>query len=151
MLREQLNEALKTAMRAKDQAGLRTLRLILAALKDRDISARGTGNSDGVKEEEIRALLATMVKQRLDSITQYEAGGRADLAAGEREEIEIISRFLPRQLSEDEVKAVVAGVLTETGAAGIKDMGRCMAELKTRYSGQMDFTKASALVKAALV
>ncbi len=151
MLREQLNEALKTAMRAKDTASLRTLRLILAALKDRDIAARGNGNPDGLKDEDILGLLATMVKQRLDSITQYEAGGRADLANGEREEIEVISRFLPRQLSEEETKTAVAAVIAEIGAAGIKDMGRCMAELKARYAGKMDFTKASGLVKAALV
>ncbi len=150
MLREQLSAALKDAMRAKDAAGLRTLRLILAALTDRDISARGTGNPDGLSDGEISNLLATMIKQRQDSITLYLAGGREDLAAGEREEVEVIARFLPKQLGEEEVKQAVADVIAEIGAVGIKDMGRCMAELKARYAGQMDFTKASTLVKAAL-
>jgi len=150
MLRTRLNEALKEAMRAKNTRATSTLRLILAALKDRDIAARTRGITDGVDEAEILSMLQTMVKQRRDAIVLYEQGGRQELAQQEREEIEVIEGFMPKQLSEDEVQAAVDGLIRETGAAGIKDMGRVMAELKTRYSGQMDFTKASGLVRARL-
>ncbi len=150
MLRTRLNEALKEAMRAKNTRATSTLRLILAALKDRDIAARTRGVTDGIDETEILSMLQTMVKQRRDAIVLYEQGGRQELAQQEREEIEVIEGFMPKQLSEEEVQAAIDGLIRETGAAGIKDMGRVMAELKTRYSGQMDFTKASGLVRGRL-
>lgn len=150
MLRPQINEALKTAMKAKDDVAVRTLRLILAALKDRDIAARTRGRTDGVDDDEILGLLATMIKQRRESIQLYEQGGRLDLSEQEAAEIAVIQRFLPRQMEDDEIRAAVAGVIAEIGATGLKDMGRTMAELRSRYAGQMDFQKASALAKATL-
>ncbi|HZH28234.1 MAG TPA: GatB/YqeY domain-containing protein [Azospirillaceae bacterium] len=150
MLRTRLNEALKEAMRNKDQRAVGTVRLILAALKDRDIAARGRGNTDGIPDEEILQMLQTMIKQRRESIGLYEQGGRLELAEQEQEEIKVIERFLPQQLGEAETKAAIDAVVKEIGAAGVKDMGRVMAELRTRYAGQMDFGKASGLVKAAL-
>jgi len=150
MLRTQLNEALKEAMRNKDQRAVATLRLILAALKDRDIAARTRGITDGIDDTELLSMLQTMVKQRRESIALYEQGGRLELAEQEQEEITIIERFMPRQLSEEEAKAAIAAVVTEIGAAGIKDMGRVMAELRSRYAGQMDFAKASGLVREKL-
>lgn len=149
-LRTQFSDGLKDAMRAKDTRRVATLRLILAALKDRDIAARSEDRSDGVGEEEILQLLQKMIKQRVESITTYEQAGRVDLAEQEREEKEIIESYLPRQLSDEETVAAVAKVITDIGAAGLKDMGRAMTELKTRYAGQMDFTKASAAVKKSL-
>lgn len=151
MFRSRLNEALKEAMRSKNQRAVSTLRLILAALKDRDIAARGRGVTDGIDEDEILSMLQTMIKQRRDAIALYEQGGRLELAEQEREEIGIIETFLPKQFSEDEIRGVVAAVIKDIGATGIKDMGRTMAELRTRYAGQMDFGKASGFVKAALV
>src|SRR4051812_3293022 len=151
MFRTRLNEALKEAMRAKKQRTVSTLRLILAALKDRDIAARGRGVTDGIQEDEILSMLQTMIKQRREAIALYEQGGRLELAEQEREEISIIEDFLPKQMSEDEVRDAVRTVIADIGAGGIKDMGRTMAELRTRYAGQMDFGKASGYVKEALV
>ncbi len=150
MLRSRLNDALKVAMKSKDRRRVSTLRLILAALKDRDIAARGKGNPDGVSDEEILQMLSTMVRQRRESIEQYEKGGRVDLVEQEREEIAIIEEYLPRQLGEDEIRAASREVIAEIGAAGIKDMGRVMAALKQKYAGQMDMGRASAIVKELL-
>ncbi len=150
MLRQQLSDALKTAMLGKDARTVSTVRLILAALKDRDIAARPKGIADGISDDEIRQLLQSMIKQRRESILLYEQGKRPELAQQEQDEIKVIERFLPAQMSEAETQAVVAAVVTEVGAANIKDMGRVMAILKERFAGQMDFTKASALAKAAL-
>ncbi|MCB9948168.1 MAG: GatB/YqeY domain-containing protein [Rhodospirillaceae bacterium] len=150
MLRKRINEALKEAMKAKRQRAVSTLRLILAALKDRDIAARAKGNTEGLGDGEITGLLQTMIRQRRESIALYEQGGRLELAEAEREEIEVIEGFLPRQMGEDEMRQAVAGVIAEIGAAGLKDMGRTMAELRTRFGGQMDFGKASGVVKASL-
>ncbi len=150
MLRTRLNEALKEAMRAKNQRAVSTVRLILAALKDRDIAARGRGVTDGVDESEILGMLQTMIRQRQESIALYEQGGRCELAEQEREEIVVIESFLPKQLDDAETQAAVAQVIDELGATCVKDMGRTMAELRSRYAGQMDFAKASGLVKQRL-
>jgi hypothetical protein len=137
-------------MRAKNERAVGTLRLILAALKDRDISARGKGNLDGIGEDEIAQMLQSMIKSRRESIVLYEQGGRVELADQERAEITIIEGFLPRQMAPDEVDAAIKAAIAETGAKGIKDMGKVMAALKSRHAGQMDFTKASAATKALL-
>lgn len=150
MMRARLSEALKEAMKAKSERAVSTLRLILAALKDRDIAARGKGNTEGISEDEIVAMLHQMVKQRRESIQLYEQGGRCDLAEQEGEEIAIIQRFMPQQLGEAEVKTAVESLIKEIGAVGIKDMGRTMAALKQRYPGQMDFAKASGIVRQHL-
>ncbi|MBJ7418476.1 MAG: GatB/YqeY domain-containing protein [Niveispirillum sp.] len=150
MLRQTLNEALKDAMRAKNSRGVATLRLILAALKDRDIAARTSGNQDGIDDAAILSMLQTMVKQRRESIIMYEQGGRTELAQQEREEIDVIEAFLPRQLNEDDTREAIAALIAELGATGVKDMGKVMAELRGRFAGQMDFTKASALVREKL-
>lgn len=151
MLRQTLNEALKDAMRAKDQRTVATVRLIIAALKDRDIAARGRGQMDGVDDAEILAMLQTMVKQRRESIIMYEQGGRQELAQQEAEEITVIEKFLPQQLDEAATREAIAALITEIGATGVKDMGKVMAELRGRFAGQMDFTKASAIVREKLV
>lgn len=150
MLRTRLNAALKEAMLAKNQRAVSTVRLILAALKDRDIAARTRGVEGGIDETEILSMLQTMIKQRGESIKLYEQGGRLELAEQEREEIVIIEGFLPKQMSEEEVSAAVAAAIADTGATGIKDMGRVMAELKGRHAGQMDFAKVSGVVKRTL-
>jgi len=150
MLRARLNDELKAAMKARDQRTVSTVRLILAALKDRDIAARTKGNTDGISDEEIGDLLHKMVRQRHESIELYEQGNRQDLAQQEREEIVVIERFLPRQMSEGEMAEAISAMVVELGVGAIKDMGRVMALLKQRYSGQMDFSKASALVKQRL-
>lgn len=150
MLREQLSEALKRAQKAKDARRVSTLRLILAALKDRDIQARGEGRGDGIGEDEILAMLQTMVRQRRDSIRLYEQGGRLELAAQEQEEIAIIEEYLPRQLAPAEIEKAVGEVIGEVGATGVKDMGRIMGTLRERYTGQMDFGKASEFAKQQL-
>lgn len=151
MLRTQLTDALKAAMKAKQERAVSTLRLILAALKDRDIAARSRGVNDGISEDEIRQMLQNMIRQRREAITMYEQGGRCELAQQEADEITIIEGFLPRQLSETEIAVAIKAVIAETGATGIKDMGRAMGILKARYAGQMDFGKASAMVKGLLV
>jgi uncharacterized protein YqeY len=150
MLRQRLNDALKEAMLAKDSRTVSTVRLILAALKDRDIAARGRGVPDGITDDEILVMLQSMVKQRRESISLYEQGGRLELAQQEAEEIAIINRFMPQQLSDAEVAEAVRTVMTDLGATGLKDMGKVMAALKERYAGQMDFAKASAVVKGQL-
>ncbi|MCH8808564.1 MAG: GatB/YqeY domain-containing protein [Proteobacteria bacterium] len=150
MFRSQLSDALKDAMRAKEACAVSTLRLILAALKDRDIAARGKGNSDGIGEGEILDLLQKMVRQRHEAIELYRKGARQDLVDRETAEIEVIQRFLPKQMDEAEVRSAVQEVIAELEAATIKDMGRVMGALKERYAGRMDFAKASALVKAQL-
>lgn len=151
MLRQDVNEALKAAMKAKDVRATSTLRLILAALKDRDIAARGApGAENGISDEAILEMLQKMIKQRLDSIEQYKRGNRDDLVRQEQEEIEIIKRFLPKQMSEAEVTAAIDQVVRDVGAGCIKDMGKTMAALKERYAGQMDFTKAAQMVKQRL-
>ena len=151
MLRRRLNEALKEAMKSQEQVAVATLRLILAALKDRDIAARGKGTSDGIGDDQILEMLQKMVRQRHDSIEMYEKGGREDLSQREAAEIEVIERFLPKAMSEEEMKATVGELIDELQAGSIKDMGRVMSTLKERYPGRMDFGKASAMVKKALV
>ncbi len=150
MLRQRLSDALKDALKSKDQPGVSTVRLILAALKDRDIAARSKGNMDGIAEDEILGLFQSMIKQRQESIVLYEKGGRLELAEQEKSEIAVIERFLPKQMSEAEMTVVVKDAILETGAQSIKDMGKIMASLKSRYAGRMDFSKASALVKQTL-
>ncbi len=137
-------------MKAKRDREVQTIRLILAALKDRDIAARGDGNAEGIGEDAILSLLQSMVKQRRESIALYEKGGRLELAQQEAEEIEIIENFLPKQMDEGEVEAAIAEVLEETGAQTIKDMGKVMAALREKYAGRMDFGKASGKIKAKL-
>lgn len=150
MLRQELSDALKTAMLGKDARTVSTVRLILAALKDRDIAARPNGLADGIPDTEILQMLQSMIKQRRESITIYEQGGRLELAEREAEEIVIIERFLPRQMSADEVAEAIRAVIADIGATGIKDMGRVMAALKERHAGLMDFSRASVVVKSAL-
>ena len=149
-LRAQLTEAMKEAMKSKDAKRLATVRLILAALKDRDIAARSETSKDLVSDDDILTLLAKMIKQREESATAFDAGNRPEMAAGEREEIAVIRTFMPAQMDDAAMKAAVAAVITESGAASIKDMGKVMAVLKERYAGQMDFSKASAATKDAL-
>lgn len=150
MLRTRLNDALKAAMKAKETRTIATVRLILAALKDREIAARGKGNLEGIDEDGILAMLQSMIKQRRESIVLYEKGERLDLARQESEEITIIEQFLPRQLGEDEMAEAVKTVIQDVDAKSLKDMGRTMAALKERYAGRMDFHKASARVKERL-
>jgi uncharacterized protein YqeY len=150
MLREQLPGALKAALKDKDACAVSTLRLIMAALKDRDIAARSKGNMDGIDEDEILQMLQTMVKQRRESISMYEKGGRLELAEQEREEIGIIEGFLPAQLDDAAIEAAVDATIAGVGATGIKDMGAVMGALRANFAGQMDFGKASAIVKARL-
>ncbi|MDP6621581.1 MAG: GatB/YqeY domain-containing protein [Alphaproteobacteria bacterium] len=150
MLRQQLNDALKAAMKAQDKRRVSTLRLILAALKDRDIAARSGDNGDGISETDILGMLQTMIRQRQDSTEQFKQGGRKDLADKEQEEIAVIQDFLPDQLDEGEVGEACREVVAELEAGSLKDMGRVMGELKSRYTGRMDFSKASAAVKELL-
>lgn len=150
MLRRQLSDALKQAMLTKDTRVVSTVRLILAALKDRDIAARPKGQADGIGEDEIRQMLQSMIKQRRESISLYQQGNRPELAQQEADEITVIERFLPRQMDEAETLAAVKAAIAEAGAAGIKDMGKVMAILKGRHAGEMDFTKASATTKTLL-
>jgi len=149
-LREALSNALKDAMRAKDKIATATLRLVLAALKDRDIAARTAGDRGGIEDAHILSMLHTMVKQRHDSIAMYEQGERPELAQRERAEIAIIERFLPRQLDDAEIEAAVVGVIEEVGADSLKRMGKVMAALRQRYTGQLDFGKAGAIAKQRL-
>jgi uncharacterized protein YqeY len=149
-LRAQLTDAMKEAMKAKDTKRLATVRLILAALKDRDIAARTETNKDLVGDDDILTLLAKMIKQREESATAFDAGNRPELAANERAEIAVIRTFMPAQMDDAAMKDAVAKVIAESGAASIKDMGKVMAVLKERFAGQMDFSKASAATKEAL-
>lgn len=139
MLRDKFNEALKDAMRAKDQRKVSTLRLVNSALKDKDIEARGLGKPP-LNDEEILALLQKMIKQRNDSIEAYEKASRADLVSQEQEEKAIIEAYLPKQMDGDEVKAAVKSIIAATGAVSVKDMGKVMGELKAKFAGKMDFS-----------
>ena len=149
MLRDKFSEALKDAMRAKDQRRVGTLRLVLAALKDKDIEARGLGR-EASTDEDILGLLQKMIKQRNDSIEAFDKAGRVDLATLEREEKAIIEAYLPQQMSADDVRAAVKAAIAATGATSVKDMGKVMGDLKTKFAGKMDFSKANAVVKEIL-
>jgi hypothetical protein len=149
VLREEINEAVKTAMKSQDKLRLATLRMVNAAIKNADIEARGAGKP-ALADADILSLMQKLIKQRQESVELYDKGGRPELAAQERAEIEMIAGFLPKQLSEAEAEAAIAAVIRETGAAGMKDMGKVIAALKERYAGRMDFGKASALVKGML-
>ena len=150
MLREKFTADLKTAMIAKDEIKVSTIRLIISALKDKDIAARTAENREGIKDEQILSLMQSMIKQRQESIKMYQQGNRQDLVDREAGEIKVIESYLPTQLSEDEMKAVVQKTITAIGATNVKDMGKVMAELKAKYSGQMDFSKAGGIVKEKL-
>jgi uncharacterized protein len=150
MLREAFTERLKAAMRARDSRTVSAVRLILAGLKDRDIAVRSTGNSTGIDDSEILRLLQGMVKQRRESIAMYRQGNRPELAQREEEEIAVIESFLPRQMGEDEIAAAATAAIAETGAAGVKDMGRVMAALRERHAGTIDMARAGAVVKQLL-
>ena len=141
---------MKQAMRDKEVLRLSTLRLVMAAIKDRDIAARVDGVDNSVSDDEILAILGKMIKQRKDSAAAYGNAGRTELAAQELSEIEIITGFLPKQLNDDEIEDVVKKVINDSGASGIRDMGKVMGLLKKNYAGQMDFGKAGGLVKSLL-
>jgi uncharacterized protein YqeY len=147
-MRERLTTMMKEAMKAGDKRRLATVRMVQAAIKDKDIEARGAGKT--VSDDDILALMQKMVKSRQESADIYAKAGRPELELQEREEIVIITEFLPTQMSDDEAKAAIEAAIAETGAASMKDMGKVVAALKAKYTGQMDFAKASGLVKAAL-
>ena len=149
MLRDDINTALKAAMKAHDARRVSTLRLINSALKNADIEARGQGKGP-LTDENLLGLLQKMIKQRQESVELYEKGGRPELAQQEREEIAIIAAYLPKQMSSAEAQAAIAAVIKDVGAASMKDMGKVMAALKERYAGKMDFGKASGAVKGLL-
>lgn len=149
MLRDDINNAVKEAMKAKDERKLSTLRMVNSTIKNADIEARGQGKPP-LADGDLFGLLQKMIKQRQESVALYEKGGREELAAQERAEIAVISAYLPKQMSDNDVQAAVAAVIAETGASGIKDMGKVIGALKAKYAGQMDFGKASGVVKAAL-
>ncbi len=150
-LRHQINDALKLAMKAGDKRKVSTLRLMNAAIKEKDINARTEGHASALTPDPgLIDLFAKMIKQRQESMTIYDQNGRPELAQQEREEIEIIQSYMPKQLSEDEAKAAVAGIIAEVGATSVKDMGKVMAGLKAKYAGQMDMAKAGGIVKALL-
>lgn len=149
MLRENLQNALKEAMKAKDMTTVSAVRLIIAGQKEKDVTARGAGK-ECASDAELLSMMQGMIKQRNESIKIYNDGGRPELAAKEQAEINVIERFLPKQLNEEETKAAIAAVIAKTGASGMKDMGKVMAELKTAYAGQLDMGKASSLIKTML-
>ncbi|AQS47464.1 MULTISPECIES: GatB/YqeY domain-containing protein [Thioclava] len=150
-MRDKIAAALKTAMKEKDQERLSTLRLVNAAIKDREIAMRAEGEGEGtVGDAEVLAIMGKMVKQRQESARAYEEGGRLELAEKEQAEIRVIEEFLPRQLTEDEVNAAIEAAIAKLGADSIRDMGRVMGELKGQYTGQMDFSKAGPMVKDRL-
>jgi uncharacterized protein YqeY len=150
MLRDRLSDALKGAMKAKDSRRVSALRLIVATLQDRDIAARGKGDSEGISDDEILQMLQTMIRQRRESIALYEQGGRLELAQQEEAEIGVIEEFLPPRLGPEEMRQAIEQEIAELGAGGLKDMGRTMAALKAKYAGRMDFGKASGIVKELL-
>jgi len=150
-LRTKINNAMKTAMKAKDTLSLSTLRLVSAAIKDRDIAARASDNPDGISDVDILSLLAKMVKQRQDSAKIYEENGRPELAERERGEIEIIRRFMPKELSDEELHQAVKQAVNDIDASCLKDMGKVMGKLKSQYAGRMDMGKAGAAVRALLM
>jgi uncharacterized protein len=149
MLRDEINNALKEAMKAKNERAVSTLRMVNSSLKNADIEARG-GGKPPLDDAQVLALLQKMIKQRQESVELYEKGGRADLVRQEQEEIAIISAYLPQQMSEPEMKAAIEAAVKETGAAGMKDMGKVIGVLRGKYAGQMDMARASAMVKAQL-
>jgi|TARA_B100000085_G_scaffold196950_1_gene180650 hypothetical protein len=149
-MRSELDENLKEAIKSQEKQRVATLRLINAAIKDRDIAVRSEENTEGVSDDEIILILSNMVKQRKQSIIQYEEGGRIELAEREREEIKIIQEFLPNQLTNDEIQAEISKIIDAEDQLSIKDMGKIMGELKNKFSGRMDFGKASEIVKALL-
>ena len=148
--RSEITTAMKEAMKNKDQIALSTIRLINAALKDRDIAARGQGKADRVEDSEILSMLQSMIKQRQESAKTYCDAGREELAEREEAEIDVIKAFLPKQLGDDELQEVIQGIIEETGASDIKDMGKVMGVLKGKYAGQVDMGKAGGLVKEKL-
>lgn len=148
-MRETITEDVKTAMKAGEKDRLSTLRMMQAAIKDRDIANRGTGK-DAASDDELLQIFTKMVKQREESASIYDKGERPELAAKERAEIAIIQAYMPKQLSDDEARAIIATVIQETGAESVKDMGKVMAELRGKYAGQMDFGKASGVIKSLL-
>jgi hypothetical protein len=150
MLREAITDRMKIALRAKDTRTLSTVRLMMAGLKDRDIAARGTGNSEGISESEIQRMLQGMIKQRRESIELYEKGNRPELARQEGEEIAVIESFLPRQMDDAGIEAAAKTAIADSGAAGIKDMGKVMAALRERHAGVIDLARAGAIVKRLL-
>ena len=150
MLRDDISNALKSSMKEKDPVAVSTLRLIQAAIKDRDIAARSKGVDDGISDDQILQVLQTMVRQRHESIEMYKRGNRDELAEREAQEIKVIQGFMPRQLNELETEAAIDEVVAATGAESIKDMGRAMGALRERYTGQIDFGKAGAALKARL-
>ena len=150
-MRDDIQVALKTALKGGNTKELSTLRLITAALKDRDIAARTKGNTDGISDDEILSMLQTMIKQRQESTKMYREGGREELASSEEEEITIIHKFMPDQMDEAAVAQAIEVAVTETGAESIKDMGKVMGFLKSNHAGQMDFSAASAQIKARLL
>lgn len=151
MLRTQIDDALKASMKAQNsKLRTATLRLINAAIKDRDIAARGDDRCEGATDEEILGILTKMVKQREESASAFDKGCRPELAEQERSEIEVIREFLPRQMSDEELRSAVKGVIAEYEASGLKDMGKCMGALKERYNGSMDFGRAGKLMKESL-
>ena len=149
-MREIINTAIKDAMRSKDKLRLSTLRLVNAAIKDKDIALRTEDRPDGVSSSEILQILGKMVKQRQESAKAYEEGGRLELAEQELSEIKIIEEFLPRQLSDDEVGKVIKDTIALVGASSIRDMGKVMGSLKEQYTGQLDFGKVGAMIKKIL-
>ena len=151
MLREEIKLKLNDALRNKDKKSISTLRLVLAAIKDRDIAARSKGNNSGISEDEIKLLLQTMIKQRKESSQIYEKAGRNDLLEAEKEEIMIISNFLPKQMSEEEIINAIDLVIDETNSKSIKDMGRIMSSLKEKYAGRCDFSIVSKLARERLI
>ena len=149
-LREQFNDQLKEAMKAKDNRRVSTLRMVLAGLKDKDIAARTETSREGISDDDVLGLLAKMIKQREESAVAFDAGARPEMAKSEREEIAIIRAFMPAQMDDGAMRDAVQKTIAETGAASIKDMGKVMAAMKERYAGQMDFGRASSLVKDRL-
>ena len=149
-MRDRINSAMKQAMRDKEVLRLSTLRLVMAAIKDRDIAARVDGVDNSVSDDEILAILGKMIKQRKDSAAAYDSAGRDELAAQEMSEIEIITDFLPKQLNDNEIEDVVKKVISDSGASGIRDMGKVMGELKKSYPDNLDFAKAGPLLKGLL-
>lgn len=150
VLRQAFSDRLKEAMKARELRTISTVRLILAALKERDIAARGQGNTAGLSEPEIHRMMQGMIKQRRESIGLYEQGNRADLAQQEREEIAVIESFLPHQLDEGEIEAAAKTAISETGAAGVRDVGKVMAALRESYAGVIDLSRAGAIVRRLL-
>jgi uncharacterized protein YqeY len=149
-MRNKINAALKEAMKAKDNLRVATLRLVTAAIKDRDIAMRVRDDATGVSDDEIIAVLAKMVKQRKDSAKIYEESGRLELAERESAEIEIIQEFMPKQLSDDEVQSAIGAAIAATGASSVRDIGKVMSSLKNDFSGRIDFGKVGGMVKSAL-